>query len=160
MAASPKILLCLQFPSSGEQGLKSVAQGTLRGRIGSCFGYNGVMWEGLGWDWRCSQVWKLTSAISLSHLPALVFFVCFFFKSGKLWEVQFSQIMNQILQMTSWLLNHVHIFLVGTYDFPRACIYCPQDPWGTFLSIVAEKAQVEKVARPTHGHSAGYPTMY
>lgn len=45
------------------------------------------------------------------------------------------------------------------YDVPRACIYCPQDPQVTLLSVVAENAQGKKVARPTQGHLAGFPTI-
>lgn len=33
----------------------------------------------------------------------------------------------------------------------------PKDLWVIFLSIMAEKAQVE-VTTPTQGHPAGYPT--
>lgn len=33
----------------------------------------------------------------------------------------------------------------------------PKDLWVIFLSIMAEKAQVE-VKRPTQGHPGGYPT--
>lgn len=73
-------------PHSGNRGLESV-QGEPRGSTGS-----GLRYKGLGRYWRCSWIWKPTSVM---HSVAFQLFVPFCVESFR--EVQFPQIMNQIL---------------------------------------------------------------